>query len=304
MSAWNSEKFLAATLDSVAAQTYRPIEVVLVDDGSTDRTVEIAEAYERADPEMFRVVSGGERLGPCRQRNRAIDAARGSLLCWLDADDLWLPTKVAEQVDVMRARPDVGLVFTAFEAFDDETGRILHTTGPAPEDDRNFLRQLFMEGCFVGASTAMLRRSVFEGPGPYLRESEFSYGDDYYLWMMIAVKRDVVFLPGMLARYRRHDDNLSARTARSSNASARLAGLQLEFLTDHPEAKRLLGRARRHGPALWYASAAISECAPGRRPFAGLRYALRALSLAPVATTVSVARTARNAVLARRVRMQ
>jgi len=280
MAVLDGEEFLEQTLDSVFAQTYPSIELVLADGGSTDRTLEIARHYADAHPGKLRVIDGDPGSSPIHRRNQAIDAANGSLLCWLDADDLWMPTKVESQVAVMRARPGVGLVYTRFEAFDSASGDVLYTSDPELEVSGDLLAPLFLHGCFVGALTTMFRRAVLDDRGLRLREKDFNYGDDYSLWLVLALDWQAVFIPEMLARYRRHARNESVRTAEQMNLWGGLVGLQREFLDEHPEAGRRLGRARRRAFAHSYWRAYELDKARGRSADAR-RFWRRALVNAP-----------------------
>src|SRR5262249_883170 len=106
----NGERFISRTLASALAQTYHPIEVLVTDDGSTDRSAALieADAVRNSRIRLFR----SQRLGVAAARNLAISKARGEFIAPLDADDLWHPQKIARQVEIMRASPaTVGLVY-------------------------------------------------------------------------------------------------------------------------------------------------------------------------------------------------
>ncbi|MDB9372549.1 glycosyltransferase family 2 protein [Nodularia sphaerocarpa] len=103
---YNYANYIAATLDSVFAQTYRPIEVIVVDDGSTDNSAEIVRAY----PEVQYFYQSNQ--GVSVARNVAIAAAKGEFLAFLDADDLWKPDKLSLQIAYMLENPDIGITGT------------------------------------------------------------------------------------------------------------------------------------------------------------------------------------------------
>lgn len=267
----NAARFFEETLASFLAQTYDNLELVVVDGGSTDETVAIAEQHARANPGRIKVVSRADGSGPCARRNVALEHAEGELICWLDADDLWSPTKVAEQVQVMRERPEVGLVYSDFETFDSDTGRVLRR--PAyPNAEGDILAPLFVVGCFVGALTVMFRRAVLDRRRVRLRDSHFAYGDDYQLWLVLTLDWQVVRIDRVLARYRRHEHNESLR--QSSDHPLRIELLE-EYLRDYPEARDRLGRWRHVGLARHYRLAAYAELAE-RRPARMARYLLGA----------------------------
>ncbi|MEN0001555.1 MAG: glycosyltransferase family A protein, partial [Pseudomonadota bacterium] len=153
--AFNAQTTLAETLDSIAAQTMRAdIEVILVDDGSTDATATIAEQH-LLSPKIIRVENGGAP----RALNLGIEAAKGALICFLDADDIWLPEKTERQLAVLNAKPDLGFVLGFTEAFQCPSlppqafEKINYIDGPVPG--------------YVGG-TILARRDCFTArPGPY-----------------------------------------------------------------------------------------------------------------------------------------
>ncbi len=246
MAAYNHEDYVAEAVESVLGQTYPNVELVAVDDASEDRTASILESYARSHPDRVRLKRGKASLGPTRRRNEALAMARGELICWLDSDDVWLPEKVARQVEVMGARPDVGLVYSRFEAFDSETGQPIHWEdgGMVPGDQ---LHALVKIGCFIGSLTVMFRRRILDDRGRGLRDVDWMYGDDYELYLLAALDSELVGLDEVLARYRRHGTNASM-LGRNDHA-LRLEILE-DFLRNHPEAKERLGRDARRALAV------------------------------------------------------
>ena len=129
MAAKNYAAFLPEAIDSLLAQTFPDWELVIVDDGSTDATPAVVRPY-LADSRIryFR----SDVLGQSRAKNLGIGFSRGEFIAFLDADDAWFPTKLAEQVELLRASPTVGVTYTQRELID-ETGRSLgfrHNTEP------------------------------------------------------------------------------------------------------------------------------------------------------------------------------
>jgi glycosyltransferase involved in cell wall biosynthesis len=261
MAAFNHERYVAAALDSALEQTHENLEIVAVDDASSDSTPEILEGYARRHPGRIRVCLGAESVGPCSRRNQALRMARGELICWLDSDDLWMPRKVEKQVAVMLSRPEVGLVYTDFQAFDSDSGATLPwgDTGPRTGDD---LVSLFVEGCFIGSLTIMFRRRILEERGLRLRDRDWAYGDDYQLHLLAALGWELVRIDEVLALYRRHSRNSSQRVG---NDHLKRIGLLREFLREFPEARSRLGRQRRIGFANHYFLASSYEREQGSR---------------------------------------
>jgi glycosyltransferase involved in cell wall biosynthesis len=260
---YNAAPFVAETIESVLAQTYQSLELIVVDDASDDETPEIVEGYVRRHPDRVRFRQGTERLGPCRRRNDALDLASGSLIAWLDHDDLWAPEKTAKQVEVLQARPDVGLVYSGYDAFDSDTGERVPWRDRESEAEGDTLVPLFVRGCFVGALTAVFRREVLSRRHMRLRETDFSFGDDYFLWLALSLDWKVARVDEVLAYHRRHPGNESKRLGETNFHLLRIALLQ-EFLDEYPEATPRLGKWRRRGLASAFLSAAHFESGRSR----------------------------------------
>ena len=118
--AWRAEKTLAATLDSILCQTWRELEVLVVDDASPDGTLALAESYAAKDFRV-RVLRQSENGGVSKARNRGVREARGEWIAFLDSDDLWMPEKLERQMALAAQHPEAGLFFTgsAFISEDD-----------------------------------------------------------------------------------------------------------------------------------------------------------------------------------------
>jgi len=280
MATYNGSRDLRAAIDSVLGQTHGAVELIVVDDCSSDDTAQIVEQYARGDPERVRLVRKAVREGPCKARNQALELARGPLLCWLDQDDIWLPTKVAEQVALLADRPEVGLVYTYFDAFDSVDGATIEWSDGRRDFEGDVLAELFVIGCFIGSLSVMFRRAALERRHIRLRERDFSIGDDYYLWLTIALDWQVARIPRVLARYRRHAGNESSRMAAQENTDAWRVELLREFLDEFPQAVGRLGSDRRAGLA-WHALRGAHFEIRARRPRRALSLALRALGWSP-----------------------
>src|SRR6267142_4272392 len=153
---YNCGRFLAETLESVFAQTYPNVEVIVVDDGSTDDSLNVLESFAA----RVRVVRQANQ-GVSAARNAGIRESRGAFVAFLDADDLWHPEKLTKQIAVF-ANPAVGLVYCAVE-YIDEQGRSLGTNFTGRRG--RVLRSIaLLQGTIVlaGVSTAVVRRECFD----------------------------------------------------------------------------------------------------------------------------------------------
>lgn len=197
---YNAAATLEATLDSLVAQTYPDWEALLIDDGSDDAGPALAAARAARDP-RFRLILSGGRHGVARARNLGIAAARGRLVALLDADDLWLPGKLAAQVPVLLA--GAPLVFSAYARVD-EAGRVLrHVPAPACLRHADMLA-----GNPIGCLTAIWDSAHFGTVVfPLLPMHE-----DYALWLhLLRGGACAVGLPQVLAHYRVRAGSHSAR---------------------------------------------------------------------------------------------
>ncbi len=110
--AWNAADYLREALDSILAQTHKPLEVVVVDDGSTDHTREVCQSYGEAVRYFYQENDGTAGIGA---RERSIRESRGEWIAFMDHDDRWLPTKLEKQIEAIKAFPDAGVVFTRYK---------------------------------------------------------------------------------------------------------------------------------------------------------------------------------------------
>jgi glycosyltransferase involved in cell wall biosynthesis len=156
---FNGAPFVAKAVASVRAQTVRDVEVLVVDDGSTDGTQAIlADLQQTAGITWFQQDHGG----PARSRNRGLAEARGEFVALLDCDDIWLPDKLAAQLALMRNHPEVGVVHADFESVDEE-GRVLETVQARHSGEP--LVQAFCGGHVALPSTLLIRRTVLKKVG-------------------------------------------------------------------------------------------------------------------------------------------
>jgi glycosyltransferase involved in cell wall biosynthesis len=207
--AYNAERWIAATLASALAQTYRNLEIVVVDDGSTDKTSAIAEAFAARDPRV-RVIHQTNR-GLAAARNTGIAASRGSLIAPLDADDLWHPEKTAKQVAVMReAGPRVGVVYSWYSIIDESDRVIARALRPHHQGD--IYAALVVSNFISSASIPLIRRSCLLELGGYdasLRTRGAQGCEDWKLYLAIAERYEFLLVPEYLVGYRRHPGSMS-----------------------------------------------------------------------------------------------
>jgi glycosyltransferase involved in cell wall biosynthesis len=194
--AYNCERYLAEAISSVLAQTYRPIEILVVDDGSTDGTADVAHRFENT-VEYHRQ----PHRGPGAARNAGIDLSQGDYIAFLDADDLWEEDKLTLQMASFDESPALDVVF----------GHVEHFYSPELEADAA-LQMHSPSDPLPGyyASAMLVKRDVFQRVGPFdenLRVGEFVD------WYSRAMDADLVslMLQDILVRRRIHGGNLTIR---------------------------------------------------------------------------------------------
>jgi glycosyltransferase involved in cell wall biosynthesis len=191
----NGGRFLAEAVESVLGQTLRDLELVVVDDGSTDETPRILERY--SDPRL-RVVRR-PHLGLVEALNRGVRESRTPYVARMDADDVSLPGRLERQVAVLEARPRVGLVGTWLTVID-EAGNKLRAE-VLPDADADLRRRLMLRNSFKHGSV-MLRCEVLDRVGPY--RNDYGNNEDYDLWRRIAAVAELACVPEALYVYREH----------------------------------------------------------------------------------------------------
>jgi glycosyltransferase involved in cell wall biosynthesis len=192
---YNGARFLGAALESVFAQTYRPIEVIVVDDGSADDSGVIAQSF----PEVRYVRQQNE--GVAAARNNAIQIARGEFLAFLDQDDLWTPEKLKVQVDHLLNNPELGYTLTHLQFF-------LEPGTTLPPWFKKELLTTVHPGWVLG--TLVVRRTVFDQVGDFATAYSAANDSDWF-FRAKAAEIPMVVVPELLLRKRIHEANDSGR---------------------------------------------------------------------------------------------
>lgn len=212
MPAYNTAAYIAESIDSVLEQDYPDLELIVVDDGSTDGTLEIVRGY-------------GERLtllvqhnqGAAVARNAGIAAAAGEYIAFIDSDDVWLPGKIRAQVAHMERHPDIGMTFTAWYNWKPEASgafrRPAGATSPFPKDPSageliargsGWLYNRLLFGSLPHTITVMMRRGLVERIGPF--DPDLKRGQDYDYWLRASRLTEIHQLNLVTALYRLHGE--------------------------------------------------------------------------------------------------
>ncbi len=199
--AYNTEEFLAETIRSALDQTYRDYEVIVVDDGSSDETLNVARSFE---PQIK--VLAQPNGGPASARNLGIRNSRGDYIAFLDSDDLWMSDKLEEQTEFMENNPAVGLVYSEALMFTDNKGEMKITEKFGFPYEPSLRTLLF--GNYIPNSTVMVRRTCIDKIGLLNESRELVGVEDYEYWMRIAKHFPIAGIPRPMMYYRVRDNNL------------------------------------------------------------------------------------------------
>ena len=194
--AYNAEAYLAEAIDSVLAQTYPNIEIIVVDDGSRDGTASVAGRYSGRIVYLYQ-----DNSGQAGARNTGIRVSRGAFIGLLDADDAWEPEKISEQMKVFRDRPEIGAVNCGFFPMDAAGGVRDAVPAKSFPDWRSFLEELSVHNVLT-ASAVLAKRECFETAG--LFDEQIKGAEDWDQWIRIARKYPFGFIEKPLLRYRFH----------------------------------------------------------------------------------------------------
>ncbi len=200
--AYNGSRFIREAIDSALAQTWQDIEVLVVDDGSTDETPAILAAYG-ARIRVIRKPNGGTGSA----LNAGIRAARGAWIAWLSQDDAWEPNKIERQLEAVRMHPGVGLVYSDYWQVDEE-GRVVGRFDGACPAGRVARILRLIRRMYINANSTLIPRTVFGHVG-YYDESETAVDLDMFL--RILDRYDILRVPEPLLRYRLHPGQVTKR---------------------------------------------------------------------------------------------
>jgi glycosyltransferase involved in cell wall biosynthesis len=208
---YNQSRFVRETLESVKSQIYKATQLIIVDDCSSDDSVETIERWLHENRVDCIFIRHDENQGICKSLNDSLAAATGKYVSMVASDDVWLPDKIVQQVEMMESQPDhVGVVYSdAFQM--DEQGHPLPDMFIAAHRKLSEMPQgqilgVLLEGNFIPGMTTLVRRSCYDVVGLY---DENLPWEDWDMWMRIARRYSFLYSPTPFATYRRHEKSLS-----------------------------------------------------------------------------------------------
>ena len=217
--AYKAERFLAAALGSLRAQTFTDWELIVVEDGTHDRTEEIVAEFSHHGRQPVHFLRHEKNQGLPATRNTGITLARGHWIVLLDQDDLWAPDHLASLVDCARAQPAATLIHAGSVLFDSDTGRETEVRAPSPAVVADYPLSLFLGDYCIQPSSVMLAKSLWTRVGGF--NAEFRYVEDREMWMRCARAGAVFAYTGRnTCLYRKHATSLSTAAAPMALACA------------------------------------------------------------------------------------
>lgn len=203
---FNCERYIAEMINCVLNQSFKDIELIVVDDGSSDRTREIISSF---GPPVRLIAQAN--AGRCVARNRGIREASGEFICLLDHDDYWFPDKLALQVEQFQMHPEAGAVYSSFILWPGDSNDQFpapgsfdltsYPDGIDPDFSGWIYHQLLMD-CYMLTSSAILRAEVFQRCGVY--DESLPYSEDWELWLRVAREYPIIKLSRPTTLYRQH----------------------------------------------------------------------------------------------------
>lgn len=218
--AYNSEKFIEGALTSVLAQSLLPEEILVVDDGSTDRTQTVVEGFITRRREQRPVIKYIRQAngGPSAARNTGIKQAAGEYVAFLDSDDRWMPERLARQMEIFNRAGDVGLVCSGRYRIEDNGARDAHCIGETLTSDS--YRDLWTQGNYIVTSSVLARKSVLMQAGLFDEDRRAIGSEDMDLWLRVAELCRMEYVDEPLVEYRVRSDGLNRSNIQRSYDSA------------------------------------------------------------------------------------
>lgn len=204
---YNHEKYIVECLDSLVKQTYTPIEIIVIDDGSTDSSFQMARDFLNKQTHNHNFhISTRPNQGMCRTLNEIGAMAKGEYIAFIGSDDYWMHNKIADQAAYLKKHTDVTLVHSCSVRVDNSGNEIGKLNYPKKIKEGYLFEQLVTGGAKINTTSHLYRRSVFDTIGYY--DPSFSFEDTDF-WLRLCKSHKVGFINEEHCGYRWHGENLS-----------------------------------------------------------------------------------------------
>lgn len=236
---YNRSKFLPEAIDSVLGQTYDNFELLIIDDGSTDDTRVLIEAYQK-DPRIRYFYQSNQ--GQSVARNKGIAESSGEFICFLDSDNAWLPYKLERSLLEFERFPGAHIVYGDGIIIDELSNELGKST---MQRYSGRITHRLLKDNFISMNTTMTRRQCFDEMGGF-NESD-RVAEDYELWLRFSTKFEFRYIPESLGFYREMEHQISSDKEQRLDGNERLL---LKFLEQYPDS--VTGKQRQRGLSYFY----------------------------------------------------
>jgi glycosyltransferase involved in cell wall biosynthesis len=217
MSVYNSDRYLRSAVESILAQTFTDFEFLIVDDGSTDRSRSILQDYAAQDSRI--VLISRENKGLTQSLNELIRRSRGEFLARMDADDVALPERFAQQIDFLRQQPQVVCIGTAQDWIDGDGDRLMQWAPTA--DDAEIQAHMLAGRNYFCHPSVMMRRQAAVAVGGY--DASLKSAQDLDLWLRLGEIGQLANLQAVLMQYRIHTQSVTEKQIKQQTGYAQEA---------------------------------------------------------------------------------
>ncbi len=211
---YNGEKTIEATIESVLAQTYADFEVIIINDGSQDTTLEIVSCFTDRRLRVFSYPNAGVTVS----RNRGLAQVRGDYVAFIDADDLWTPDKLESQLALLQANPQAAVAYS-WSNFINEAGQFLHPGCHTPITG-NVYATLLAVNFLENGSNPLIRRQALLEVGEF--DESLPVAEDWDMWLRLAARYEFVLVPRPQILYRVSSGSMSCNVSRAEIANLRV----------------------------------------------------------------------------------
>lgn len=202
---YNQEEFIEETIESCLNQTYKNIELVIGDDASDDKTVEILLKYKKKYPQKINLILNEKNVGITNNYNKVLSECKGKYICMLGGDDRFLPTKIEKQIKFLEANPHLIFCFHDIRVFEDKTEKTLYFL-PNKNKIKNKILDtdlLVQEGTYFGACSVCHKNlSIY-------CNKDIKIASDWLNWIELSYHGEYGYIEEVLSEYRKHDNNIT-----------------------------------------------------------------------------------------------
>lgn len=247
---YNRRQYVLEAIRSVTNQTYKHWELIIVDDGSVDDTIEMIKALNDS---RIRIIENEHKGHVGWLRNKAVAASTGSFIAFLDSDDLWMPQKLALQIKSIQYS-NKNCCYCGHELIDEAGNKLSFKTRPYTAHSGWIAEQIISAEAAVSIGSLLIERTLFDEAGGFSTDEEINFREDYEFVLRIAMKTEIIALPDILVQVREHSKR---STNRLVDSNERTAATFTKFLATNPADK--LAKAARIRRGYHLAEAAVKN---------------------------------------------